>query len=144
MVIALVADDPKKELLTQFCMAYCGILADHSIIATAVTGRYIEEATGMEIEKVLPGTHGGVQQIATRILYNEVDAVIYFRDSDYEAPAITEEDSLLRACDSKNVPFATNIATAEILVMALGQGLLDWREYVNPISPYSKSHKGDK
>ena len=143
MVIALVADDPKKGLLTQFCTAYCGILAKHSIIATAVTGRYIEESTGLEIEKVLPGTHGGIQQIATRVLYNEIDAVVYFRDSDYEGPAPAEEDSVLRACDTKNIPFATNIATAEILVMAISDGLLDWREYVNPISPYSKAHRGN-
>ena len=59
MEIALIADDTKKELMTEFCIAYCGILSKHNLCATSTTGKYIEEATGLHVEKLLSGTHGG-------------------------------------------------------------------------------------
>ncbi len=141
MVIAIIADDKKKELMAQFCIAYCGALSKHKICATGITGKYVEEATGLEIEKLLSGTHGGAEQITSRIAYNEIDLVLFFRDttgtvSESEAEI---EDNLLRMCDVSNVPIATNIATAEILVMALDNGGLDWREFVNPTSDYNQS-----
>ena len=80
MEIAIIADDTKKELMTQFCIAYCGILSQHNICATQITGRYIAEATGLNIECLLPGEIGGVQQIASRIAYNEIDMLLFFRD----------------------------------------------------------------
>ena len=80
MEIALIANDTKKELMTQFCIAYCGVLAKHNLCATKMTGRLISEATGLKIEHVLPGRQGGVQQISSRIEYNEIDAVVYFHD----------------------------------------------------------------
>ena len=79
MEIAIIADDSKKELITQFCIAYCGILSKHSICATSTTGAYISEATGLRIEKLLSGAHGGEQQIASRIAYDEIDILFYFR-----------------------------------------------------------------
>ena len=144
MEIALMADDSKKELITQFCIAYCGILSKHSLCATSTTGKYISEATGLHIEKLLPGSHGGEQQITSRVSYNEIDVVLYFR-----APSAYEKDEagneLLRMCDMQNVPVATNIATAEVLVCAIDRGDLDWREIVNPKSEYNKRHaKKDK
>ena len=81
MDIALIADDTKKELMTQFCIAYCGILSKHHICATSITGKYVQEATGLEIEKLLPGSHGGAQQITSRISYNEIDVLLYFRST---------------------------------------------------------------
>ena len=81
MDIALIADDTKKELMTQFCIAYCGILSKHHICATSTTGKYVQEATGLEIEKLLPGSHGGEQQITSRISYNEIDVLLYFRST---------------------------------------------------------------
>lgn len=141
MEIAIIADDAKKELMTQFCIAYCGILSKHSICSTSITGKYISDATGLEIEKLLPGTHGGVQQICSRVSYNEIDLVLYFRNSDPNS-ALKEEDlNLLRMCDAQNIPMATNIATAEILVCALERGDLDWREIVNPSSEYNKNRR---
>ena len=138
MDIALIADDTKKELMTQFCIAYCGILSKHNICATSVTGKYVQEATGLEIEKLLPGSHGGEQQIASRISYNEIDVLLFFRDTRPESYDPTDND-LLRMCDIYNVPVATNIATAEVIVTALDRGDLDWREIVNPNSEYNRS-----
>ncbi len=139
MVIAIIADDKKKELMAQFCIAYCGILSKHRICATGITGKYVEEATGLKIEKLLSGTHGGAEQITSRIAYNEINLVLFFRDATVEAIDTEIEDNLLRMCDVSNVPIATNIATAEILVMALESGGLDWREFVNPTSEYNQN-----
>ena len=133
MNIAIIADDKKKELVTQFCIAYCGILSKHSICATSITGKYISEATGLEIEKLLPGSHGGVQQIASRISYDEVDLLIFMRETaTYDSAAVTEtSNNILRLCDIHNVPVATNIATAEMLIRGVERGDLDWREVMH-------------
>ena len=71
MNIALIAHDRKKELMVQFCMAYCGILAKHNICATGTTGKFVEEATGLKIDKCLAGMQGGEEQISARVAYNE-------------------------------------------------------------------------
>ena len=130
MNIALIAHDTKKELMVQFCIAYCGILSRHNICATNTTGRLVAEATGLPVTLCLPCTQGGSQQIGMRISYNEIDMVIYFCDP-------TERDNsdvndITRLCDQHNVPIATNSATAEVLIHGLDQGLLDWRNIVNP------------
>ena len=141
MEIAIIAHDLKKELITQFCIAYCGILSKHNLCATNITAKYISEATGLEIERLLAGEQGGEQQIASRIAYNEIDALLYFRDTRPTAVYDETEHELLRMCDLYNVPVATNIATAEILVMALDRGDLDWREVFNPRSEYNRKRK---
>ena len=141
MEIAIIADDNKKELMTQFCIAYCGILSKHNLCATNITAKYISEATGLKIERLLAGEQGGEQQIASRIAYNEIDALLYFRDTRPTAVYDETEHELLRMCDLYNVPVATNIATAEILVMALDRGDLDWREVFNPRSEYNRKRK---
>lgn len=137
MEIAIIADDKKKELMTQFCIAYCGILAKHNLCATGITGKYISEATGLKIERLLSGAHGGAQQITSRVAYNEIDLLIYFRDTSKDIVFDEEEYNLLRMCDVYNIPVATNIATAEVLVTALENGGLDWREIVNPKSSFN-------
>lgn len=141
MEIAIIADDAKKELLTQFCIAYCGILSKHNICSTSVTGRIVADATGLEIEKLLAGKQGGVQQIASRVQYNEIDVVLYFRSSDTTPTFYEQEFQLLRMCDLHNIPVATNIATAEVIICALDKGDLDWREIVNPRSEYNRRRK---
>ena len=141
MEIAIIAHDTKKELMTQFCIAYCGILSKHNICATGTTGKYVSEATGLEIERMLAGSQGGEQQIASRISYNEIDILLYFRST---TPASTFSDveyNLLRLCDVHNDPVATNIATAEVLITALDRGDLDWREIVNPKSDYNRRRR---
>lgn len=141
MDIAIIADDRKKELMTQFCIAYCGILAKHRLCATGTTGKYIESATGLHIERLLSGSHGGAQQIVSRISYDEIDMLLFFRDTQPGSGDGEVDDNLLRLCDIHDVPIATNIATAEILVRALDRGDLDWREIVNPRSEYNRRQK---
>ena len=96
MTIALIAHDSKKELMVQFCMAYCRIL------------------------------------IASRIACNEIDLLLFFRDPINAKPSEPNEMTLLRLCDVHNIPMATNIATAEVLIHGLERGDLDWRDIVHP------------
>lgn len=132
MNIALIAHDSKKELMTQFCIAYCGILSKHSLCATGTTGKLVAEATGLDIEKYLSGSQGGAQQIGSRIACDEIDLLLLFRDPLNPKPGEPNETNLLRLCDVHNIPVATNIATAEALIHALERGDLDWRDIVNP------------
>ena len=132
MNIALIAHDKKKELMVQFCIAYCGILSRHSICATGTTGKLVSEATGLNIQSFLSGAQGGDQQIAGRIAYNEIDILLFFRDPITAKANEPDEMSLLRLCDMHNIPVATNAATAEVLIMALDRGDLNWRDIVNP------------
>ena len=136
--IAIIAADVKKEIMAQFCIAYCGILSKHNLCATAITAKYISEATGLKIDRLMSGEQGGEQQIASRIAYNEIDVLLYFRDTRPTNTNNAVEYELLRMCDMYNVPVATNIATAEVLITALERGDLDWREIVNPRSPLNK------
>lgn len=132
MNIALMAHDSKKELMVQFCIAYCGILSKHNLCATGTTGKLVSEATGLEIVRFLSGSQGGADQIASRISYNEIDLLLVFRDPIKARPNEPSDSSLLRLCDVHNIPVATNIATAEALIHALERGDLDWREIVRP------------
>ncbi len=142
MEIAIIAHDIKKELMTQFCIAYCGILSKHNLCATSITAKYISEATGLEIEHLLAGVQGGKEQIASRIACNEIDVLFYFKDTRPDARVDESETELLRLCDLYNIPVATNIATAEVIVTALDRGDLDWRDIYNPRSAYNQSRKG--
>ena len=132
MNIALIAHDAKKELMVQFCIAYKGILAKHNLIATGTTGGLIIDATGLNVHRFLSGPQGGDQQIGARIAYNEIDLVLFFRDPLTSQPHEPDVSPLLKLCDIHNVPVATNIATAEVLVRGLDRGDMDWRDIVNP------------
>ena len=130
MNIALIAHDSKKELMVQFCIAYCGILSRQNLCATSTTGKMIAEATGLRIQRYLAGSQGGAQQIASRISCNEIDMLFFFRDSLSPKAHEPNDMNLLRLCDMHNIPFATNIASAEILIHGLERGDLDWRDIV--------------
>jgi len=127
--IAFLAHDKKKELMVQFCTAYKSILAKHQLFATATTGRLIADNTGLPITLLLSHKQGGHQQINARIAYNEIDLVLMFTDPNTTDPW---DDSqiveTIRHCDKQNVVVATNIASAEIAIMGLQRGDLDWRE----------------
>ncbi len=132
MNIALIAHDKKKELMVQFCIAYSGILAKHNLLATGITGKMVAEATGLKVHRFYSGSQGGDQQIAARLQYNEIDMLLFFRDPITAKASEPNEKNLLRLCDENNVPVATNIATAEVLIHGLERGDLDWRNIVNP------------
>lgn len=131
MNIALMSHDHKKELMVQFCIAYCGILSKHTVCATNTTGRLVAEATGLPVRLFLSHAHGGSQQIGARIAYNEIDMVLCFDDPNTK---VANEDItyIFRLCDQNNIPYASNLATAEMLVLGLARGDLDWRSIVNP------------
>ena len=132
MNIALIAHNSKKELMVQFCIAYCRVLSQHTLVATGTTGKLVSEATGLPIQRFLSGTHGGDHQIAARIACNEIDLLLFFRDPINAKPSEPNEMNLLRLCDVHNIPIATNIATAEVLIHGLERGDLDWRTILNP------------
>ncbi len=132
MNIALIAHDTKKELMVQFCIAYCGVLSKHNLCATGTTGKMVAEATGLNVQRYLSDSQGGDQQIAARISCNEIDLLLFFRDPISVKPHEPNDMNLLRLCDVHNIPVATNIATAEALIHALERGDLDWRDIVNP------------
>ena len=133
MNIALIAHNNRKELMVQFCTAYCGILAKHTLCATATTGQMVAEATGLTIHRFMSFYHGGGQQIGARIAYNELDMVLCFDDPNTKEPS-PDIIYISRLCDKNNIPYASNIATAEMLVLGLARGDLVWREVVNPKS----------
>ena len=129
MNIAFLAHDKKKELMVQFCTAYKSVLIKHNLFATATTGRLIADNTGLPITLLLSHKQGGHQQINARIAYNEIDLVLLFSDPNttdvWDDSQIVET---IRHCDKHNVPIATNLASAEMLIMGLQRGDLDWRE----------------
>lgn len=131
MNIALMSDENRQELMIQFCIAYCGILAKHTLCATHTTGRMVAEATGLDVELLFTHDHGGCQQIGARISYDEIDMVLFFTGPKNDA---YEEDLryICRLCDTNNIPIATNIATAEMLIHGLARGDLDWRDIIRP------------
>ena len=96
MTIALIAHDSKKELMVQFCTAYCRILSQHKLVATGTTGKLIAEATGLQVQRFLAGVQGGDQQIASRIACNEIDLLLFFRDPINAKPSEPNEMTLLR------------------------------------------------
>ena len=137
MNVAFLAHDKKKELMVQFCTAYKSILAKHNLFATATTGRLIADNTGLPITMLLSHKQGGHQQINARIAYNEIDLVIMFTDPNTtDNWDDTQMVETIRHCDRQNVVVATNIASAEVAVMGLQRGDLDWREMLRSKSRF--------
>ena len=128
MNIALIAHDAKKKLMQNFCIAYRGILSKHNLYATGTTGRLIEEVTNLNVHKLLAGHLGGMQQIGASIEQDEIDLVIFLRDPLH--PKVHEPDvnKVIRLCDMHNIPLASNLATAELLIKSLDRGDFEWRE----------------
>ena len=128
MNIGLIAHDSKKTLMQNFCIAYRGILSKHNLFATGTTGRLIEEVTNLSIHKYLAGPLGGMQQLGSQVGQNDIYALIFLRDPLAPKPHEPNVNDVVRLCDMHNIPMATNLATAELIVLALDRGDLDWRE----------------
>ncbi|MCI8297478.1 MAG: methylglyoxal synthase [Lachnospiraceae bacterium] len=128
MNIGLIAHDAKKKLMQNFCIAYRGILSKHELFATGTTGRLIEEVANLNVHKYLAGHLGGEQQMAAQIEHNEMDLVIFLRDPLTSKNHEPDVNHSVRLCDTYNIPLATNLATAELLIKALDRGDLEWRE----------------
>ena len=129
MNIGLIAHDNKKKLMQNFCIAYRGILSKNELYATGTTGRLIEEVTNLNIHKFLAGHLGGEQQMGAQIEQNEMDLLIFLRDPVAPKTHELSVHTIVRLCDQHNIPIATNLATAELLIKALNRGDLEWREF---------------
>ena len=127
MNVGLIEHDSKKKMMQNFCIAYRGILSKHELYATGTTGLLIEEVTNLRIHKFLPGETGGARQLASQIEQGNLDMVIFLRDPLHVKAQEPEVNSIVRLCDSYNIPIATNLATAELLIKALERGDLEWR-----------------
>ena len=130
MNIALIAHDNKKKLVDNLWTAYRHILTKHSLYATGTTGRLVEEAANLTVHKYLAGPLGGEQQLGSQVANNDIDLVIFLRDPVSPKSYEPNINSILRLCDVHNIPLASNLATAEILLLALDRGDLDWRNVV--------------
>lgn len=128
MNIGLVAHDAKKTLMQNFCIAYRGILSKHNLYATGTTGRLVEDVTNLNVHKYLAGHLGGEQQMGSQIEHNQMDLVIFLRDPLNPKTHEPDVNNVVRLCDTHNIPLATNLATAELLIKAVDRGDLSWRE----------------
>ncbi len=127
MNIGFIAHNSKKSLIEDFCIAYKGILAKHQVYATGTTGRRIEEVTNLHVHKFLAGSVGGDKQFLEMIARGDMDLVIFFYNPSMIDPKEPDVFEITRCCDQYNIPVATNIATAESLILGLDRGDLDWR-----------------
>lgn len=127
MKLALIAHDKKKDDLIQFVIAYQPILAQHTLYATGTTGQRIMDETDLSIKRFRSGPLGGDQQIGAMIAQDEMDMIIFFRDPLTAQPHEPDVSALMRLCDVYNVPLATNMGTAEVLLKGLEEGFVDWR-----------------
>ncbi len=128
MNIGLISHDSKKKLMQNFCIAYRGILSKHELYATGTTGRLIEEVTNLNIHKYLAGHLGGAQQLGAQIEHNEIDLVIFLCDPSSPKSHEPDVNNVMRLCDMHNIPLASNLATAELLIKSLDRGDMEWRE----------------
>ena len=127
MNIGFIAHDAKKKLMQNFCIAYRGILSRHDLYATGTTGRLIEEVTNLTIHKFLAGHLGGEQQLGSQIEHNQMDMIIFLRDAHNPKSHEPDVNNVVKLCDTHNIPLATNLATAELLIKAMENGDLEWR-----------------
>ena len=125
--IALVSSGSKKELMLQFCIAYSSILRSHAIFSTQFTSPKTFSDLKLVVEEFLNSRQGCIQPVAARVACDEVDLLIYFRDPTESSASAVAEHELFRLCDLHNVPFATNLATAEALVQGVKRGDFNWR-----------------
>ncbi len=119
MIIALIAHDRQKDEMQAFCRRHRAVLARFDLIATGTTGERIVEATGLAVQRYLSGPLGGDAQIAARIAQKEVAAVIFLVDPLYAHPHEPDIQGLLRVCNVHNVPLATNLATADLVLAGI-------------------------
>ncbi|MGP4060064.1 methylglyoxal synthase [Halobacillus litoralis] len=130
MNIALIAHDKKKKDIIQFAKSYHTILSKHQLFATGTTGKQISESSGLSITRYQSGPLGGDQQIGAKIAAEEMDMVIFFRDPLTAQPHEPDISALLRLCDVHQIPVATNLAGADIMIKALDHEDFEWRTII--------------
>lgn len=128
MNIALIAHDKKKDDIVKIAAAYKVILEQHDLFATGTTGKRISDETGLNVHRFKSGPLGGDQQIGAYISDNKMDLVIFIRDPLTAQAHEPDISALLRLCDVYEIPLATNIGTAEVLLRGLDAGFYSWRD----------------
>ncbi|MBE3598460.1 MAG: methylglyoxal synthase [Limnochordaceae bacterium] len=123
MRIALVAHDKQKPAMVEFVRRFRPVLERCRLVATGTTGRVVAEATGLDVERMLSGPYGGDQQIGAQVAAGQVDAVIFLRDPLTAQPHEPDISALMRVCDVHDVPLATNVASAALILTALAARL---------------------
>lgn len=131
MKVAFIAHDKKKDDLVNFAKAYESIFCQHTLYSTGTTGQRIMDETALKLHRFNSGPLGGDQEIGALIAQNEMDVVIFFRDPLTAQPHEPDIAALIRLCDVYNIPLATNMGTAEVLVHGLQRGDLHWRDIVH-------------
>lgn len=117
--IALIAHDEKKEDMIKFAEKHRDVLANMRLIATGTTGQRLIDETGLDVERMASGPIGGDQMIGAEIAKNRLDGVIFLRDPLTAQPHEPDVSALLRLCDVHQIPLATNLATAEMIIHSL-------------------------
>ena len=131
MRIALIAHDKKKQDMTSLAVKYKEVLSKHDLYATGTTRTLIMGETGLAINRMKSGPVGGDQQIGSMIACSELDLVIFLRDPLTAQPHEPDVSALLRLCDVVNIPLATNLSSAEIMLNALGRNEIINRKKVD-------------
>jgi methylglyoxal synthase len=122
MKIALIAHDKKKNDMIDLAIKYKDVLAPHELCATGTTGTLVMGETGLKITRMKSGPLGGDQQIGSMIAEGKLDLVIFLRDPLTAQPHEPDVSALLRLCDVQNIPLATNVKSACIILDALNSG----------------------
>lgn len=131
MKIALIAHDKKKDDMVRFATAYEPILSKHELFATGTTGLRIMEATSLKIHRFQSGPLGGDQQIGAMVATNNMDIILFFRDPLTAQPHEPDVSALMRLSDVYQIPLASNMASAELVMHALSRNDLHWREIIH-------------
>lgn len=128
MNIGLIADDARKIQMQNLCIAYKHILKHQTLYSTYVTGNLIEQSSNLAINKLHAGSVGGEQQMAVMIESGMIDMVIFLKDPEVVSSSNTIVNTVIPLCNKYEIPLATNMATAEVLIRGIGYGLYGWVE----------------
>lgn len=129
-VVALIAHDAKKHDLIGIGERHRQLLARTRLVATGATGALLQRALGLQVECMTSGLLGGDLQVGALIAEGCVDAVIFLRDPLTAQPHEPDLHALLKVCDVHEVPIATNLAAAELLLSGLQQAAGGFRSVV--------------
>ena len=125
MSVALIAHDEKKPDMIALAREHTEVLSQYDLIATGTTGKRLNSETDLDVERLESGPLGGDMMIGAEVASDECEAVIFLRDPLTSQPHEPDITALLRICDVRDVPLATNLASAESVLVALDEGNIE-------------------